>query len=156
MAKNAENDTDYVLWNLLILTRDAIHKVRERELTRFGITPVQAGTLFAIHNLGDQATISRIGLRIMRKPHSVLNLLQRLEKHGMVKKQKSGNGRTPATYRLTPKGQEAYLCSEKRVSLHRALSALSDAEKQNLTAYLRKTMARTFEDMDDEAKPGWP
>ena len=156
MAKNAANDSDYILWNLLILTRDAIHKVRERELTRYGITPVQAGTLFAINSLGDQATISRIGRRIMRKPHSVLNLLQRLEKHGMVKKQKSGNGRAPAIYKLTPKGREASLSSEKRESLHRALSALSDEEKRNMVTYLRKTMDQTFQDMDGENKPGWP
>ena len=156
MERNTAKDTDYVLWNLLILTRDAIHRAREKELNRYGITPVQSGTLFAIHNLGDQATISRIGLRIMRKPHSVLNLLQRLENHGMVKKQKSGNGRTPATYTLTPKGHEAYLNSTKRESVHRALSALTDVEKQRLENYLRKTMNQTFEDMADEPKPGWP
>ena len=156
MTKKVNQDPDYVLWNLLILTRDAVYRAREKELAQYGITPEQAGTLFAIYSLGDQATVSKIGLRIMRKPHSVSSLLKRLRKYGLVTKQESGNRREPAIYRLTQEGHEAYECSTKRESLHKALSALSGTEKSNLEDSLRRLMDQAFKDMADDLKPPWP
>jgi DNA-binding MarR family transcriptional regulator len=147
MAEHQKEDRDYLLWMLMILSRDIVYKAREKELGKYGITPEQSGAIFAIRALGKEATISNIGRRLMREPHSVSILLKRLESYGFIKRNKPKLGRLPATYTITEKGQEAYKNSTKRESIHRALSSLSKAEHANLELYLRKIMDATFKDM---------
>ena len=156
MARKLKDDRDYILWMLLTQTRNIVYKAREKELGQYGITPEQAGTLFAIHSVGKEATIAEIGLQLVREPHSVANLLSRMEHHGLVIRKKPRDGRRAATYQLTPKGLEAYGNSTRRESLHKAMSGLSKEEGEKLEMYLRKILHTTLKDMVNAMKPPWP
>jgi DNA-binding MarR family transcriptional regulator len=156
MAKHLKDDPDYLLWMLMILSRDVVYKAREKELIKYGITPEQSGTLFAINALGEEATIAKIGRRLMREPHTVSILLKRLVSYGLISRNKPKAGKIPSTYTMTEKGREAYKNSTKCESIHRAMSVLSEKERRNLELYLRKIMDFTFRDALEEMRPPWP
>ena len=156
MVKYEKDDQDFTLWMLMILARDIVYKAREKELGKYGITPEQSGAIFAIRALGKEATISNIGRRLLREPHSVSILLKRLESNGFIKRNKPKTGKLPATYTITEKGQQAYKNSTKRESIHRAMSSLSEDERKNLERCLRKIMDGTFKDILDDMRPVWP
>jgi DNA-binding MarR family transcriptional regulator len=156
MTVHLKNDPDYLLWMLMILSRDAVYKAREKELIKYGITPEQSGALFAINSLGEEATIAKIGRRLMREPHSVSILLKRLVSYGLISRNKPKVGKNPATYTMTEKGREALKNSAKCESIHRAMFVLSDEERKNLELSLRKIMDFTFRDALEEMRPPWP
>ena len=156
MNQNVNNGRDYVLWMLMILARDIVYKAREKELVQYGITPEQSGVLFAINSLGEAATISELALRLLREPHSVANLLNRMIRNGLITRKNPRGGKRAATYHLTSKGQEAYYHSTKRESLHRVMSALSEEDQARFEQYLRKILNVTFKDIVNEMQPPWP
>ena len=77
-------DRDFKLWVLLHQTRDAVHKSAEKELRRFGLSPMEAALLFAVHAIGERATPAEISRWLFRESHSVSGLLDRMEKKGLV------------------------------------------------------------------------
>lgn len=156
MAQNLNDDRDYTLWMLIAQTWTIVYKAREKELSQYGFTPQQSGALFAIHALGEGATISALGTWLIRELHSVSNLINRMEHHGLVAKKKPKSGKKPATYMLTQKGQEAYHRSAKRESIHKIMSTLSEEEGKDLESCLRKIQDITFKYLTKEMKPPWP
>lgn len=84
-------DQDYELWVLLHQPRDAVFKAREKELSPYGISTMQAAVLFIILAIGNEATPTEISRWLLREPHSVSNLLSRMEKEGLVTKDGKDN-----------------------------------------------------------------
>ena len=156
MAKDLKEDLDFILWMLIMQVRNVVYKAREKELSQYGVTPEQSGALFAIRTIGKEATISALGTWLVREPHSVASLLNRMEQHGLIIKKKSQGGRKSATYTLTPKGDEVYYHSIKRASIHRTMSTFSKEERSNLESYLRKILRTMLREMANEMKPPWP
>ena len=156
MAQIQKEDIDFVLWMLIMQVRNVVYKTREKELKRYEITPEQSGALFAIHTMDNRATISALGIWLVREPHSVASLLSRMERNELIIKRKSQGLRKPATYALTPKGEEVYSFSIRRESIHRAMSALSKKERYYLESLLRKILYTALSDMANEMKPPWP
>jgi DNA-binding MarR family transcriptional regulator len=136
--------------------RNVVYKAREKELHQYEITPEQAGALFAIHTMGKEATISALGTWLVREPHSVASLLNRMERNGLIVKKKAQGVRKSATYALTPKGEKIYSHSIKRESIRKAMSALSRQERYSMESYLRKILYAALSDMANEMKPPWP
>jgi DNA-binding MarR family transcriptional regulator len=156
MSQNSKDDRNYILWMLIAQTWTIVNKAREKELSQYGFTPQQSGALFAIHALGEGATISALGTWLIRELHSVSNLINRMEHHGLVTKRKAKSGKKPATYMLTQKGKEAYHYSTKRESIYKIMSTLSEEEGKNLELCLRKIQSIAFKIMVKDMKPPWP
>ena len=156
MSQNLSDDRDYTLWWLMVLARDVVYKAREKELIQYEITPEQSGVLFTINSLGEAATISELSVRLLREPHSVANILNRMIRNGLLSRKKPKSGKKSAMYHLTQKGREAYLYSAKHESLHKVMSVLSDEDHNKFEQYLRKIIDVTFKDMVNEMQPPWP
>ncbi|MFC2060677.1 MarR family winged helix-turn-helix transcriptional regulator, partial [Chloroflexota bacterium] len=77
-------DREFILWWLLQQTSTIIFNARERELREFGISPIQAAILYIMMSLGESPTPAEIARRVLRKPHSVSQILNRMEKAGLV------------------------------------------------------------------------
>ena len=56
MTTSIYRDKDFNLWVLLQQARDAVFKAREKELSPYGITPMETAVLFIIQAVGDQVT----------------------------------------------------------------------------------------------------
>jgi len=126
------------LWMVLHQARDAIFKLREKELRRFGISTPQAEILFNIEAIGYQPTPTEISKRLLREFHSVSSILIRMEKKGLVKKESDLNRSNLVRISLTDKGRKIYDEAAKRETIFKILSCLSETETIQLLSSLKK------------------
>ena len=131
------DDRDYEVWMLLSQASDAMFKAREKELNGNGVTAMEATALFIIQAIGDQATPAEISRWILREPHSVSGLLDRMERRGLIKRTKDLEWKNMVRVTVTEKGKEVYEMSTARESIHNTLSVLPAEEYQQLSSYLR-------------------
>ena len=149
-------DKKYAVWMLLVQARNAVYKSREKELSEYDLTPEQAGALLAVNELGEKATISEIKLLLVREPHSVAILLNRMLKRGLLVKRKARNLKKSSVYALTQSGLDAFRNSIKRNSIKRAMSLLSKNELEQLELYMRKIRNGLLKQKINEESPQWP
>lgn len=141
------SDEDQDLWLLLTRTRYAIFRAREKELQRYGVSPEQAGLLFIVQVLGNKATPAAISRVILRQPHTVSALVDRMAKKGFVKKLKDLDRKNLVRVSLTDKGMRAYDQSTKRGPIKRIMGVLTQQERKNLKLYLEKLMSKAREEL---------
>jgi DNA-binding MarR family transcriptional regulator len=132
------SDADHDLWMLLTHTRYAIYRSREKELLKFGVSPEQVGVLFIVQALGNRATPSTIARFILRQPHTVSALIERMTDKGLVKKVHDLDKKNLVRVSLTEKGQKIYEYSTKRGPIHRIMGVLSGEERTQLQVLLGK------------------
>jgi DNA-binding MarR family transcriptional regulator len=134
-------DEDQDLWFLLTHTRYAIFRARELELQRYGITPEQVSLLFVVRALGEKATPAALSRQLLRQPHTVSAIVDRMENRGLVKKVKDLDRRNLIRVAITEKGQKAFEQSTKRGPIHRIMGELSEKEKKKFRKYLETMFA---------------
>ena len=145
------SDPDQDLWVFLTHTRYAIYRARERELQRYGISPEQVGILFIVQALESKATPSEISRFIMRQPHTVSALIDRMEEKGYVKKYHDLEKKNLVRVAITPKGTEAYESSRKRGPIHRIMGVLSEEERVQLKELLKKLQVQARHELGMDA-----
>jgi DNA-binding MarR family transcriptional regulator len=145
-------DEDHDLWMLFTHTRYAIYRAREKELQRYGVSPEQVGVLFIIQALGNKATPSEISRYILRQPHTVSALIERMSEKGLVKKVHDLDKKNLVRVSLTEKGLKVYNNSTKRGPIHKILGVLSPDERTRFKNVLEKlhTCARKEIGLDNE------
>jgi DNA-binding MarR family transcriptional regulator len=149
-------DEDYKLWVLLSQAADATLRARQKELDRYGISAAEATVLFVIQAIGERATPAVITRWLLREPHTVTELLNRMEKKGLVTKTKDLERKNLVRVSITEKGRQAYQQSTKRKSIHKVLSSLSQEERQQLMASLAKLRNKALKELRVEHKPPFP
>jgi DNA-binding MarR family transcriptional regulator len=132
------SDADHDLWMLLTHTRYAIYRAREKELQRYGVSPEQVGVLFIVQALGNRATPSEISRYILRQPHSVSALIERMAEKDLVKKVHDLDKKNLVRVSLTEKGKRIYDNSTKRGPIHKIMGILSSEERNQLKSILDK------------------
>ena len=137
-------DRDYNLWVLLHQAKDAVFKARQKELSQYGISAMEAAALFIIQAIGNKPTPAEISRWIFREHHTVTALLSRMEKKGLITKVKDPDRKNTWRVGLTEKGQNAYRQSVKRESIHAAMSSLSQNERRQFESYLKKVREQAF------------
>jgi len=156
MENSTHSDDDYKLWVLFLRVRDMAFKARQRELARHNISPRQSAILFAIKDAGRNATPGEIARRSFREPHSVSEILSRMEKDGLVMKNKVQGGGNRVIVTLTKKGQNAFRLSAKRDSIHRMISALSKEERRQLKGCLMKLWDSALKELESKPETFFP
>jgi MarR family transcriptional regulator, organic hydroperoxide resistance regulator len=135
-------DEDKDLWLLLTHARYAIFRAREKELMRYGVSPEQVGLLFVVQALGNKATPAALSRHIIRQPHTVSALVDRMARRGLVKKVKDLDRKNLVRVVMTEKGQKTYELSTKRGPIHRIMNTLSEEEKTEFRSYLEKLLTK--------------
>jgi len=152
----SDEDNDQDLCFYLTHTRSAVLRAREKELQRYGVSPEQVGLLFVVQALGAKATPAAISRHIIRQPHTVSALVDRMAKRGLVKKVKDLDRKNLVRVGMTEKGKKTYELSTKRGPIHRIMSSLESEEKDNFRATLEKLLARARKEIGldrDELPP---
>ncbi len=151
----SDSDPDHDMWMFLTHTRYAIYRARERELQRYGISPEQIGVLFIVQALQNRATPSEISRFIMRQPHTVSALIDRMQDKGYVKKYHDLDKKNLVRVSITEKGIQVYESSRKRGPIHRIMAVLSEEERSQLRELLKKlqTQARKELGLDADKLP---
>ncbi len=145
------NDPYLVMWVLLDRTRDTIAKARDMELAHYQLSRVQVAVLHTIMLENRELTIAEIADGNVREHNSVLSLLNRMEKAGLVQKIQDDNFNR-IKVRLTEKGRELY-ASATRLSLEMIFSILSAEEQQQLKSILTKLRTKSRELLGVDYRP---
>jgi len=156
MTYPLSTDKDYTLWVLLAQAEDMVFKAGEKELRQYGISPEEAAVLFIVQTLGNKATPSEISRWLLRKPHTVSGILSRMEKRGLVTKNRDLDRKNLVRVRLTEKGEQAYHQSTRIDSIHKMMASLSEEERQQLSSHLKTLRDRAFKELGVELKPPFP
>lgn len=130
----------YEQFGLLLKTRHAIFRAREKELIEYDISPEHALILASIIKFGDKATTANISQDIFREFHTIFAQLKIMEKEGLVNKIYDYIKSDRFRFVLTEKGKEKYEKSTRRESINRIMSVLSEEEHQNLCTCLEKLL----------------
>ena len=135
------------LYLLFARSRYLTFRAREKELQRFGLTPEQAQVLFIIQNIKDKATPAEISRYILRQPHSVSAIVDRMVKKGLVTKVKDLERKNMVRVAVTAQGQKAFELSKKRTSMKNILSALTESQREDFRKYLDIVMTRARQEL---------
>ena len=154
--KKLLKDEDRRLVVLLRLTNDAIIRVRRKDLRKYGISVEEWGVLSMVRLIGEKATPAEIARWMFREHHSVVALLNRMEKKGLISKTRDLERRNMRRISLTKKGEEAYLTSGEADAHREVVSDLSPDERQQLIKYLRVLRDRALKNLGIEYKPKFP
>jgi len=131
-------DEDYKLWVLLRQVRDTIFAAREVELRPYGTSPMHAAVLFVMQAIGSEAMPAEIARWLLRSPNTVSDLLDRMERAGLVARTRDPDRKNVTRVTITDKGRQTYSDSMKLESVHRIMSCLSKDERQQLRSYLER------------------
>lgn len=143
---------DHYVTILLSRTKDEIYKARKAELDRHNINIAESAVLFAIMAIGEKATPTEISRLLARKPHTISELVSRMEKEKLVRRVEYRNNKSRVRVALTKKGREVYYQASKQGYFHEIMSCLSDKERQQLISYLIKLKDRAQAINDRESK----
>ena len=146
-------DEAFDMWWLILRTRRAMHKARSSELNEYKITAKEAAALFAINTSGNGATPTQISRFLLREPHTIVMLLQRMQKNGLVTLTKDTKRKNLTRITITEKGREAYVKSMVRKSIHNIMSIISEEEQQQLRAIMMKLLTKALEELEEYRKP---
>ena len=147
MKTNMPVDPEYELWVLLHQAVDAMIRARENELRKFGISRIQAAVLFIIKAIDGPATPAEISRWLFREPHTVFGLLVRMEKQGLVRRDKDLERRNMIRVTITEKGEKAFRRSRDMKVIRTILSGISPEQRDNLKPYLETLRKRALKEL---------
>jgi DNA-binding MarR family transcriptional regulator len=137
----SDGDRDYALWNLFSRSMYAANRAREKEFLRYHISPEQSEVIFVAKFLKGLATQAEISRYLIRQPHTVASIVNRMEEKGLVEKVRDLKHKNMFRVVITEKGEKAYAYTNRRITIHRLMNSLSDNEKRQFGQYLEKIMA---------------
>jgi DNA-binding MarR family transcriptional regulator len=157
MQPFTSSDPKYQLWALLAQTRRALLNVRQRELKPYGISAKKSGLIRAVEAMTDRtATPAEISRWLFREPHTVSELVTRMERQGLVSRAKDPSSKKLVRVSITEKGREICNQSKNLVSIPRILSCLSEEEQQQLRSYLFRLRAEAMKELGVKFKLPYP
>lgn len=88
--------------------------------------------------MGGNPTVSDISHLSIRDYHTILALVNRMEKRGLLKREKRSGKGNPGSVTITEKGHQALIESLKREAIYASMSALTDEEREQFAVFLKK------------------
>lgn len=138
---------DYELWLLLAQTRQLMLKAWQKELNQYNISARHISVLHVIQAIGHRATPAEISRWLYSEPHSVSELLSRMEKQGLVRKVKDLEAKNQVRIVVTGKGREiCYQVAELEI-VRNMISSLSEEERQQLRLHLLKLRHKALKEL---------
>jgi DNA-binding MarR family transcriptional regulator len=136
------------LWALLSQASNAMSRVADSELSQVGISMMQAAVLVFVKNAKEPVIPAHISRWLFREPHTVSQLLMRMEKQGLVKRTKDLDRKNQVRITLTEKGEKAFQKQSEMRGIGKILSTLSPEECNKLGASLRKLRDEAIKELD--------
>jgi len=140
------------LWALLSQASNALGRVADSELSQVGISMMQAAVLVFVKNSKEPVIPAHISRWLFREPHTVSQLLMRMEKQGLVKRTKNLDRKNQLRITLTEKGEKAYQKQIEMRSIGKILSTLSTEECDKLGARLKKLRDEAVKELDSKPR----
>lgn len=154
LKRNPNPDEDYELWNLLALVETGMGRARDNELKPFGISKLQAGVMFIIKATDGPAKVSDLSKCLFREPHTMNELVLRMEKQGLVERVSNSRDKRLKGILLTQQGEALFEAQNReRKSIHNIVSILTEEEQTTLRALFEKLACAVKDELP--SKPNW-
>ena len=149
-------DDDYMLMRLFSQVRNAIHKLRRKELLRYGLSPRKAAILLLIFAEKENVNPYRIAKWMLLEHHSVSELLDRMEKDGLIEKIRHYDDRKSIGLQLTKKGFKAAEQAGKVESFRKVMAVLSEEERKQFINVLKRLRDNALQELGVTSKLPYP
>jgi len=143
-------DDDYNLIALINQTGHAFSLARTRELATRGLSMMRAAVLLVLQVRDNNATPTEISQWLLREPHTISALLDRMERDGLIRRYRDLHKRNTVRVAMTEKGRTAYQESLERETFHSVMSVLSDEEREQLRCVMTKLWLRVLQEVKHE------
>ncbi len=136
-------------------TWTAVNKLAERELAKVGLTPMKTYILWVCLDYPGPLIPAEISRLFFRESHTIVGLLARMEKEGLVTRVPKRKGHPFTEIQITAKGEKLWHQGAKMTLALREkiCSVLSREELEQLEGLLRKLQINVLEEMHLELKP---
>ncbi|MGA2670530.1 MAG: MarR family transcriptional regulator [Dehalococcoidia bacterium] len=146
------NKLRYRLWDTLRQTCDNLTQHREHFFSEIGVSAQQCMILIDIVDLGRTPTITELAKLINRNVNSTSAIVDRMVRHGLVKRNKSRNGKASQVLLTTAGKNVAYQAKKRKTKLiGKVLGQLSPEELQCCLDSM-KIMVEELSSMSNERK----
>lgn len=135
------------LWSTFNQAYWAMIRVAEQELRSFDLTMIQAAVLYWVKTSKSAPTPADLSRLLFRRPHTVLDLLGRMEKQGLLKRTRDPKRKNVSRIVLTNKGEQAFKSQKEVRGVARILSELTPAERKTVLAALEKLRKKAIEEL---------
>jgi DNA-binding MarR family transcriptional regulator len=147
-------------WMLLFQAFYAMRKAEDRKLakTKLGLSHEKV-TVLQLTKLYDiPLTPAELSRSLFREGQTIAGLLTRMEKEGLVTRDKKRKGKPYTEVKATAKGEELYRPGVRTIVsfVTDIMSCLSAEELEQLQKLLRKIRQRAIDELRMELLPGTP
>ena len=156
MGEKILKDPEFQLWAIMMQASDLFQKARSKELHECGVTYRQAQVLFVLTANRGQSTMGELSKWLFRAPHTISILVDRMERDGLVTRQKGPNARSPMKIVITEKGKDLYEKCLKIESIREVLSVIAPEERERLFKSLGKIRTKSFEYIHEVEQMPYP
>ena len=109
--------------------------------------------LVTIWGLNGQVTPATLSRHLFLEPHSVSELIIRMEKKGLVTKRKDTERENIVRISITEKGREFCLQAVQSDFIHHVMSTLSEEQREQLRTCLSTIFDEALKELGMEAEP---
>jgi len=147
--------TSLTAWAQLRHTWFAMNKVAETRLLDVESTPETVGVLWACRDYPGPLHPAEIARLVFRAPHTVVGMLNRMEKEGLVVRIPKEPGHPFTEVKLTAKGEEACAPSIDILKevIAETMSVLSEEELEQLLNLTRVLLLKSLDMLHMKLKP---
>jgi DNA-binding MarR family transcriptional regulator len=132
------SDEQY-LFILLSTTFNAIMSARKKELEPSGVSMTRSEVLWGLGAMGRPTTVGEIAQIMSRDYQTTSQLLNRMEKEGLIARCGRSSKRSPLAFLLTPVGDDALRRTlERNEVIGEIMACLTPDERDSLAACLEK------------------
>jgi DNA-binding MarR family transcriptional regulator len=147
-----KDDPEINLYALLDQTDSIVTAAVELEVKHLRVTQPQVRILTLLSRENTPVNLEELAHWTLKEFNSVSTLINRMEKKGLVKKiKKEGELKTYVV--LTEKGNDLFLKQVTERSIHLIIGKLSDDEKKQLEAILKKVRDTTHDLLGLDYRP---
>jgi MarR family transcriptional regulator for hemolysin len=122
-------------------------RVAEKELRDLDLTMIQAAVLYWVKTSKAPPTPADLSRLLFRRPHTVSDLLNRMEKQGLVIRTRDSRRKNVSRIVLTDKGEQAFKRQKEVGAIARILSVLTPEESETVMVALEKLRQKAIDEM---------
>jgi DNA-binding MarR family transcriptional regulator len=150
MPEQPATMSNYQLWTIFRNVSHLITIIQNRELSKrkHGVTIRQLSMLHIIGVLVDEATPAMIARRQARAPTTISNILIRMEKQGLIKRQRNPRWKNRIVLKLTKEGKLILDTINHSESIKRIMSTLTSEQLRQLQEILLPLRESTIRELD--------
>lgn len=154
-TKKTEDEL-YDLWILMSRLYHMIAKIRNMEMGKYGILPIQSYMLYMIRAMGNATSPAELSRFVYQQRNSVSDILKRMEKQGLITKEKRSNVNGRLVVKMTARGEKVLELSQNRAHLFNIMSALDEGKRRQLESLLILLRDKAIEELTAYGKTYLP